>query len=319
MIMRASIVMSTYTLERLRDIKDAVNSIAAQSNEDIETFIVLEDDQKLIDGITKALEGKPVKVVVSKTPGLTPARNLGIEKSTGDIVIFLDDDAIPSNNWVEGILEPYKDERILAVGGGIRPEWIGGRRPKWFPKELDWLVGSFYEGHPKKKAFVRNIIGANMSFRRRVFTEMGTFNTDIGAIGKKRISGDDSEFCMRLRKHYGPNHILYIPNAIVKHRVPPSRQTLGYSFRRSYVEGVSKAVINKLFKKDSSNQENLDTEYSFLFHVLFKGLPDRLNPMSKKKYKSRIGQFIILVSCTLLVFLGYLRGVLAPAQDAMSH
>ena len=317
--MRASIIISGYTVERLNDIGDAIHSIKKQSPDDTEIILVPEDEVELVSSFEKAFKGDNVRIIplVGQT-GLTPARNLGIKESTGEIVVFLDDDAVPTGKWLSELLKPYRGKKILAVGGGISPEWIG-KRPRWFPRELDWLVGCFYEGHPKKKSYVRNIIGANMSFRRQVFSDIGGFNTNIGAIGKKRIAGDDSEFCMRLREHYGPKHIVYIPDARVMHRVPPSRQTLGYCFRRSYVEGVSKAVISKLFKQQKKSQDNLDTEYSFLIHVLTKGLPSRLNPFSKKRRNSKFGEFIVLFSSTALVILGYMRGMLSSSSEAMEH
>jgi len=38
------------------------------------------------------------------------------------------------------------------------------RAPIWFPEELDWIVGCSYEGLPKRRTYVRNPIGCNMSF-----------------------------------------------------------------------------------------------------------------------------------------------------------
>lgn len=302
-MMRASIIISTYTLKRLSDLKDAVDALNPQVSDDVEVFLIVEDDQGLIDGLTKAFKDTGIKMLVSKKRGLTHARNLGIERSSGEIVIFLDDDAVPYKNWLEELLKPYDDPRVLAVGGGVNPDW-GGSRPKWLPGELDWIIGSFYEGHSKKPAFVRNVIGANMSFRREVFSKIGMFSTEIGAIGKRRIAGDDSEFCMRLRQAYGPRHILYTPTGQVKHRVPKERQTLGYAFRRAYVEGVSKAIIEKGFKGKSQ----LDTEHDHLKYLLTKGLPSKI---------ARLGHFITLASCILMVLLGYARGRLVRVKGAI--
>ena len=306
--MDASIIICAYTLERLPDLLDAVASLGPQLKNRAEIFLMIENDKELISGFEKEFSDKPVNIIVSHHKGLTTARNLGIEKTSGKIVIFLDDDAVPSANWVDEILEPYADPEIMAVGGNIMPEWVGGQRPKWFPGELDWLVGSLYDGHPKERAFVRNLIGANMSFRREVFDIAGQFSTDIGAIGKKRISGDDSEFCMRVRQAYGPNHILFIPDALINHRVPAERQTLGYSFRRAYVEGASKAVISRMFNDKS--KEQLDTEYEHLIYLGTRGIPGKLK-------SGKIGHFVVLTSCTLLVLLGYARGRFVKVEEAI--
>ena len=306
--MDVTIINSSYTLERLPDLLDAVAALEPQLKNRAEIFLILENDDELISGFNKAVSDKIANIIVCPDVGVTAARNLGIDESSGKIVIFLDDDAVPSANWLDEILEPYSDQEIMAVGGSITPQWMGSPRPKWFPSELDWLVGSFYEGHPKERAFVRNLIGANMSFRREVFDVAGNFSTDIGAIGKKRISGDDSEFCMRVRQAYGPNHILFIPGALVHHRVSAERQTLGYSFRRAYVEGASKAVISRMFKGKSTEQ--LDTEYNHLIYLGTKGIPGKLK-------QGKCGQFVVLTCCTGLVLLGYARGRFVKVKGAI--
>jgi cellulose synthase/poly-beta-1,6-N-acetylglucosamine synthase-like glycosyltransferase len=304
--MRASIIISTYSLERLQDLKGSISSLAKQNLDDVEVLLIPENDAALVNGLKKEFKDKPVKVLVSDKKGLTSARNMGIEKSTGDIVIFLDDDAVPGETWLEELLEPFKDKTVLAVGGGVVPKWEK-KRPKWFPEELNWLVGCYYKGHPTKPAFVRNVIGANMAFRREIFSKTGMFSTNIGAIGKKRIAGDDSEFGMRIREWYGHNRILYVPSAPVMHTVPRARESLGYTFKRAYVEGASKAVIAKMSRKKS---KRLDTEQDHLKYLLAKGIPSKI-----KEFK--IGEFVALASCTLLVLIGYARGKLIRVKGVL--
>jgi len=306
--MEASIIISAYTLERLPDLQDAIDALEPQLKGRAEILLIVEDEKPLVEGLKIEFSNRPVNILVSSRRGVTAARNLGIEKSTGDIIIFLDDDAVPSDTWLTEILAPYSNPKNMGVGGNIYPSWKVGSRPEWFPTELDWLIGSFYGGHPKRRAYVRNIIGANMSFRREVFDVVGGFSTSIGAIGKKRIAGDDSEFCMRLRKAYGPNHILFIPEARVEHRVPPERQTIKHSLKRAYIEGVSKAVIARMF--EGKTTQNLDTEFNHLIYLATKGIPGKLK-------KGKIGQFIMLILCTSLVLLGYMRGSMSMVREAI--
>jgi len=311
--MRASVIVSVYTLERLGDITDAVGAVLSQKKSDDELLILADDRKDLLEGLGKAFHGMPVRILAAKEPGLCFARNLGIKESRGDYVVFLDDDAVPADGWLDSLLEPYSDAEVLATGGGIEPEWIAGR-PSWFPGELDWLVGCFYSGHSSESSRVRNVIGANMSFRRSIFERTGFFSEKIGAIGKRRLAGDDSEFCMRVRETYGAGHIVYVPKALVRHRVPLSRGTLEYSFRRAYVEGASKAVIAKMYAKSRKDSESLDTEASYMKYLLAKGLPSKLNPAGTGFSPS---QFVVLSCCTALVMLGYLRGKLIPVKGVL--
>ena len=48
-----------------------------------------------------------------------------------------------------------------------------GRRPRFFPAEFDWVVGCTYRGMPEEASVVRNLIGANMSFRRSALEAIG--------------------------------------------------------------------------------------------------------------------------------------------------
>ena len=53
------------------------------------------------------------------------------------------------------------------------------------PSEFDWVVGCTYEGHRSSLGPVRNLIGANMSMRRRVFDSVGGFRSDLGRTNSK--------------------------------------------------------------------------------------------------------------------------------------
>jgi glycosyltransferase involved in cell wall biosynthesis len=66
----------------------------------------------------------PLKAVVETTPGIAAARNRGIRESTGEIILFTDDDCVAEPQWVEKMVEPfYRDPHIGAVGGDIA--WLG--------------------------------------------------------------------------------------------------------------------------------------------------------------------------------------------------
>ena len=65
------------------------------------------------------------------------------------------------------------------------PFW-SANQPFWFPEEFNWVIGCTYRGMPTKNAPVRNLIGANMSVRKDVFTKVGGFR-DFSGITKMQV------------------------------------------------------------------------------------------------------------------------------------
>ena len=101
--------------------------------------------------------------------GASAARNIGIRVAQGDILAFLDDDAVADQKWVENLVDSYKELKAMAVGGKILPLWLPCK-PAYFPEESYWLVGATHKGFAEDAVVeVRNVLASNMSFRKEVF------------------------------------------------------------------------------------------------------------------------------------------------------
>ena len=69
--------------------------------------------------------------------GLSTARNTGIRHASGDIVIFIDDDAYPKETtWIQKITSVYQDSTVGAAGGNADPVWPSVGRPDWLHDKL---------------------------------------------------------------------------------------------------------------------------------------------------------------------------------------
>jgi hypothetical protein len=132
----------------------------------------------------------------------------------------------------------------VAVGGAVLPWWESGR-PQGFPEEFDWVVGCSYRGMPTSRTAVRNLIGANMSFRRHVFDLVGGFADGIGRVGTRAAGCEETELCIRAGAAFPAGMILYDPAARVSHRVPAARASWRYFGVRCYREGLSKAQVTQ--------------------------------------------------------------------------
>lgn len=239
-----------------------------------------------------------VKIVISDHYGLSNARNAGVKSAEGEIVVFIDSDAIPGKSWLENLVKNYEDPNVVGVGGLVKPFWEAGS-PSWFPEELNWVVGCSYKGLPEHKACVRNPIGCNMSFRKDVFEKIGYFRSDIGRFGKKLLAGEEPELSMRILEKIPNSKIIYDPSAVVYHRVNKNRLSLKYLWIRSFYEGVSKALI---VNSNLNSSMTLSTENQYLRYLFKVAIPLRL----KRTYKFEIlCQLFALLFSVFAVSLGF--------------
>ena len=90
------------------DIKNVINSCLNQTYKDFE-IIVVDDSSDNTRRIIQSFQNNNVKLIEGKNEGCCNARNLGITKSTGDIIVFLTADTILQKNYLEKTLKHYKN------------------------------------------------------------------------------------------------------------------------------------------------------------------------------------------------------------------
>lgn len=291
-----SVIVSTYTENRLGYVLDCLRSLKAQSLEPEEIILVVDRSENL-EGFYKNVVPQGVKLIVSKGFGLSNARNSGIKSSKGEFIAFIDDDAVADTNWLQNMVRNYVDSDVIGVGGLVKAVWESGQ-PLWFPDELNWIVGCSYD-RKTKRTWVRNPIGCNMSFRRRVFDEVGYFSSEFGRYGSRLITAEESDFCMRIHGMIVGAKICFDPLAVVYHKIPHARSSLKYLAKRSFYEGLSKALI---FKR-TDNLKQMKTEREYLKQLLV-----RTHETFRKPEPRNICRSGIILFSTFLVASGYLVG-----------
>jgi GT2 family glycosyltransferase len=303
-----SVIICTYTQRRWEALLDAVASVDRQTQRALETIVVIDHDSELLERAGATL--RHVRVMESAGErGLSGARNTGVMASHGEIVAFLDDDAIADDTWLEELARPYDDPDVVGVGGVANPRWGGGTAPRWLPREFYWTIGCSYRGLPTQTAPVRNPIGANMSFRRAVFDRIEGFVSGIGRVGRTPLGCEETELSIRARRAYPGGLVLHVPAACVEHHVDAERLSWRYYCSRCWAEGLSKALVTE----EVGSEDGLSSEWTYTLKTLptgaLRGIVDAV--------RGDITGFLrsgAIVAGFLITVAGYLRGRLAPGR-----
>jgi glycosyltransferase involved in cell wall biosynthesis len=263
-----SVVICAYTEKRWDQLVAAVESVRDQTVSPFEVIVVVDHNPSLLQRVRSELPDV-VSVENPNVPGLSAARNGGRAVAQGQVVAFLDDDAIAEPNWLAGLTPGYADPNVIGVGGAILPMWAE-EQPPWFPEEFNWVVGCTYRGMPVSRSSVRNLIGCNMSFRREVLEAVGGFRNGFGRIGSqpKGCECEETEFCIRTNRLLPQRVMLYEPSARVFHHVPPTRAGLRYFLARCYSEGIGKAALSKFV----GAKDGLAAEWKYSLQTLPTGV-----------------------------------------------
>ncbi|MDK2876335.1 MAG: hypothetical protein PWQ22_745, partial [Archaeoglobaceae archaeon] len=98
--MDVSVIVSTYTKERLKDVERCIESLENQSRKPDEIILVLDPDEDLVKFYKENIKNYDVIIEVADDFGLSNARNKGIDTSSGDLMAFIDDDAWADKDWL---------------------------------------------------------------------------------------------------------------------------------------------------------------------------------------------------------------------------
>lgn len=172
-----------------------------------------------------------LEIIKVKAKGLSPsqARNNGVKRAGGEILLFLDDDCQTQENWLRENLKVLADGKIGAVGGMIK-----GKSRKYFSRCLDFANFAFAQG--MKRRFMP-VCSASLGMRKSVFEKAGGFDESL-------IIGEDVDLCFRLTRL--DLKTVYEPKIKVwhHHRRKSLTEVLKYQYRNGKVKGL---VIEKRY------------------------------------------------------------------------
>jgi GT2 family glycosyltransferase len=153
----------------------------------------------------------PIRYVFEGTAGKSVALNRALKEASGDILLFTDDDCLPSEGWLDRTIREFAEDEGLGV--------LGGRVEGWGEEQVELTLRSESERRVVQSAFEfypePPIIGANMAVRRQVFENVGGYDTLMGPGARTGAVAEDVDMAYRaFRLGY---KVLYSPDAVVFH------------------------------------------------------------------------------------------------------
>ena len=216
-----SVSVVVCTRDRSEHLALCLQSLEKLSERPYEILVI--DNAPTSDTTRRIVSETPeVRYILEPRPGLSIARNKGIENSSADIIAFTDDDVTVHPDWITRLRQSFQNPAVMAVTGLVLPAELetesqylfqqGNIPSKWGYRALTF-DSDFFELMKSRGVPVWSIgAGANMAFRRKIFDIVGDFDERLGA-GASGCS-EDSEIWYRilakgLSCRYEPAAVVY--------------------------------------------------------------------------------------------------------------
>ena len=185
-----------------------------------------------------------LRVVREPRLGLSCARNRALAEVSTDIVVFLDDDAVPRPGWLGALLGAYGAEAVACAGGPIVSQFFSPP-PPWLTRQFHPVLSAYNLGPHARR--LRDCpsweypFGANISYRVSTARALGGFSTRFGLRGRQQLAHEETDLCLRIDRAGGEIH--YVPGAAVDHWILPERLTPAFLLARYRQRGTSAAYF----------------------------------------------------------------------------
>ncbi len=212
-----------------------------------------------------------VKQATFDVPNISQARNIGIGMAAGDVVAFIDDDAVAEPVWLEQLTGPFLEPILCAAGGfvlgrnGIDLQWGAEIIDPNGDSRLIKISGPTHiQGSPESAVKTH---GTNCAFRRDTLCQMGGFDEGY------HFYLDETDLNIRLAQR---GHITaLVPEALVQHGFAPSARRRADRVPRSLFElGASQAYFLKRHDRALGRLDQIRQEHraSLLKHMVSGGI-----------------------------------------------
>jgi cellulose synthase/poly-beta-1,6-N-acetylglucosamine synthase-like glycosyltransferase len=229
------------TFNGSKTIGDALEALSKLDYPNYEVLIINDGSNDKTECIAKEYASKfGFKLITTENRGLSNARNTGLRSAAGEIVAYLDDDALPDAQWLRYLALSFLNTNHVGFGGpNIAPEGDG-------------LIADCVANAPGNPSHVlisdqeaEHIPGCNMAFRRDALLDIGGFDHQF------KIAGDDVDLCWRLKKKGWT--LGFSPAAVVWHH---RRKSIRSFWKQQLNYGRAEALLERKWPEKYNGSGN---------------------------------------------------------------
>lgn len=197
-----SVVVVTYQTPK-REFERMLAGLEDQTDRQFETIVVDNGNEWSVESVVADSRFVDRYVALDRNRGVTVARNLGAARATGDLLVFLDDDAIPDAEFVAAHRRAHDHLDIVAARGKVRAK----------TDSIYNALATWYDLGDETFSFLLNIEG-NTSIDADTFEAVGGFDDRLTG----RAGHEGVELTHRLvERGYERDKIVYYPDAVIYH------------------------------------------------------------------------------------------------------
>jgi len=199
--------------------------------------------KELVLDVGKKYPGLSINYITAPVPGLSSARNAGLFEASGEILLYIDDDAVADESLAKEVVEAFKNNPEAGIIGGniilevpkeAKSVVTKLTRPLWSELVLD------FDKFRYAKDYGEYPYGANFAIRRQTLMQIGGFRTLYGRVGSNFAGGEET-LCCFMTEETGQK-IGLEPKMKVTHKVDKSR------FTKEHIEKTAYAGLHTQYR-----------------------------------------------------------------------
>lgn len=229
---RFSVIVPVYN--RVDEINDLLESLSAQTCRDFEVIIVEDGSTEPCGDLVRSFAGKVnVRYFFKSNEGRSIARNYGIDRSSGDYLVFFDSDCVIPRDYF-AILSAELDRQPLDCFGGpdaAHESFTPVQKAISFAMTSFLTTGGIRGGKVQMEKFVPRSF--NMGYSRKVYDTVGGF---------REMFSEDIDMSTRIRQAGFSIGLIHPAHVFHKRRVDFAR-----FWRQVYVFGMSRITLKLLY------------------------------------------------------------------------